>query len=273
MKKIRLIPSRLLALVVCIGFTPLFAQSVAPTAQPPVSTIPSDEHYTTRPEYRTEWEDYQVTMSGRTVDVVFIGDSITQQWRWGQGKPVWEQHYAARALNFGQGGDLTQHTLWRLRNLDVRKYHPKIAVVMIGTNNFKDTAENIAAGAKAVIETTREVFGGVKVIFVSILPSKRAAELMQKANTLIAPLADGRSIYFLDVAAKFQREGDLWSLLQRDQLHLTRQAYEVWAAALDPLLAQLLATPTAAAHESVSSTKNPNPRGEPLVGFSKWGKF
>src|SRR5262245_46322681 len=50
-------------------------------------------------------------------DVVFIGDSITQGWEGGPpngGKNVWEKYYGKRhCLNFGVGGDRTQHVLWR----------------------------------------------------------------------------------------------------------------------------------------------------------------
>src|SRR4051812_17625353 len=50
-------------------------------------------------------------------DVVFIGDSITQGWEGAApngGKNVWEKYYGKRkCLNFGVGGDRTQHVLWR----------------------------------------------------------------------------------------------------------------------------------------------------------------
>src|SRR5581483_6840664 len=46
------------------------------------------------------------------VDVVFLGDSITQGWE-GAGKDVWKEKFAPlKAANFGIGGDRTQHVLW-----------------------------------------------------------------------------------------------------------------------------------------------------------------
>lgn len=48
--------------------------------------------------------------------VVFLGDSITEGWA-GNGKQIWEQHYANRgAFNYGIGGDRTEHILWRIQN-------------------------------------------------------------------------------------------------------------------------------------------------------------
>src|SRR5262245_773507 len=46
------------------------------------------------------------------VDVLFLGDSITQGWE-GNGKQIWQERYAPlKAANFGIGGDQTQHVLW-----------------------------------------------------------------------------------------------------------------------------------------------------------------
>lgn len=210
-----------------------------PTTSQIKTTVPSDEHYTTRPEYQTAWEDYQHVMEGRTTELIFIGDSITQQWRWGQGKSIWERNYAARALNFGQGGDQTQHTLWRLQNLDIKKYQPKIAVILIGTNNFQDEVAEIAAGVKAVVMTTQKEFPGIKIVLVSILPTKRAFEKMNSVNEIVRKYCDDRSIYYLDVADKFPRQGEGWPVLQRDQLHLTREGYEIWGAELNKLLTRI----------------------------------
>ena len=48
------------------------------------------------------------------VDLLFIGDSITQGWN---DNAVWKKYYGERkAMNAGIGGDRTQHVLWRLDN-------------------------------------------------------------------------------------------------------------------------------------------------------------
>ena len=38
-------------------------------------------------------------------------------------------------MNLGIGGDRTQHVLWRLDNGNIDGIKPKLAVLMIGTNN------------------------------------------------------------------------------------------------------------------------------------------
>jgi hypothetical protein len=71
----------------------------------------------------------------RNPALAFIGDSITQGWE-GAGKPIWEEQFQPRnAVNLGFSGDRTEHVLWRLTRSHPRALKPKVAVVMIGTNN------------------------------------------------------------------------------------------------------------------------------------------
>jgi lysophospholipase L1-like esterase len=207
----------------------------------PSTTVPSDSNYTGRHAADNKASEALVAaMKGKPCDIIFIGDSITQMWTT-RGKEVWDKHYAGRnALDFGVGADATQHTLWRLEHMDVAAFRPKVAVLLIGTNNTRDTSEDIAAGVKAVLTKTRATFPGVKVILMSILPNARANEKMMAVNALTKGFADNGSVFYLDLAAKMTPAGDSWKGLGPDKLHLTPEGYELWAAELDPLLAKLL---------------------------------
>ncbi len=90
------------------------------------------------------------------VDLVFIGDSITQGWE-GAGKDVWKEFYEKRnAANLGIGGDQTQHVLYRLGHGNIQGISPKLAVLMIGTNNTHGfPPEEIAAGIRAIVRKLR----------------------------------------------------------------------------------------------------------------------
>ena len=197
-------------------------------------------------------------------DIIFIGDSITQLWQDSKrgGLPIWNQQYEPRhALNFGIGGDSIQNVLWRLDTMDIKSLRPRVAVILIGTNNKGNTPGEIAEGVKAVIAKTQETFAGVKIILVSILPSKRASagegalalelnEKMMSANGILKGYADGRSVYWLDlvplmplvtatapdgsVVANFKGLGS-------DRLHPDGMGYLIWADAMEPLLTKLLA--------------------------------
>jgi lysophospholipase L1-like esterase len=204
------------------------------------ATVANDQNYAPRLNYQTYFNDYVALRKGRPADLIFIGDSITEQWRWGAGSPVWKQHFEQRAFDFGLGSDKTQHTLWRLQNIDLSFISPKVAMIMIGTNNTADTPEEIAAGVQAVVAATQKKFPGIKVVLASILPNARANDKMAAVNALLAPLADQKSVVYLNLAAKFTPEGDNWKGLSRDKLHLTAEGYETWAADLEALLPALL---------------------------------
>jgi lysophospholipase L1-like esterase len=205
----------------------------------PATTTASDQNYLARVPYQTYFADYLALRKGRQADLIFIGDSITEQFRWGAGAPVWNTRFDNRAFDFGLGADRTQHVLWRLDNFDLSFLKPKVAVVMIGTNNVNNEPEDIANGIKAVVTATQKKFAGVKVVVVSILPNARADQRMAAVNKLVAPMADGKSIWYLNLAARFTPEGDNWKGLSGDKLHLTATGYNMWADELDALLATI----------------------------------
>ncbi len=105
------------------------------------------------------------------VDLLLIGDSITQGWE-GSGKDVWNEYYTKRnAVNLGIGGDRTQHVLWRLENGNVDGIKPKLAVLMIGTNNAgANSAEEIGEGIQAIVKKLREKLPETKVLILAIFP-------------------------------------------------------------------------------------------------------
>jgi len=219
------------------GNTPSPVPSPSPSGQHH-GVIPSNANFKVNFRNQTSLNDHLTLKKGTPVDLIFIGDSITEQWRWGPGLPVWRKYYEDRAIDFGIGGDRTEHVLWRLSNLPIRDFHPKVAVILIGTNNSdaSNTPETIAEGVKAILARTKETFPGIKIVLVSILPNARATEKMAAANALIKECADGDSVIWLDLASKMKPERGNWKGLQSDKLHLSTQGYEMWAAELNPIL-------------------------------------
>ena len=60
-------------------------------------------------------------------DVLFIGDSLIAHLA---NTEVWEQWFEPlHALNFGIGGDETQHILWRIQNGELDIIQPKVRMV------------------------------------------------------------------------------------------------------------------------------------------------
>src|SRR6185369_15210426 len=92
------------------------------------------------------------------MDLLFLGDSITEGWG---NNAVWQKYYTPlNAANFGIGGDVTQNVLWRITTGgEIEGLTPKVAVLMIGTNNFGlhgDNEEAVTKGVTTLVKTLRE---------------------------------------------------------------------------------------------------------------------
>ena len=187
------------------------------------------------------------------VDLLFVGDSITEGWEWGDGEH-WKKHFAPLgAANFGIGGDTTQNLLWRLDNGDVGALKPKVVVVLIGTNNLgreNATAAEAARGVEAVVTKLRAAFPEARIVLHGIFPCDYSpkAEVRQRVkgvNSLLARMdgADGK-VVFRDIGPIFlESDGSILPAVSPDGLHLTPEGYRRWASVLAPLVSELLAAP------------------------------
>lgn len=163
--------------------------------------------------HRHESMNHQVAKGN--VDLIFIGDSITHQWEKEKvGKPVWKTYYAKRnAVNLGISGDRTEHVLWRLENGNLKGISPKLAVVMIGTNNRipQNTPEETAEGITQIVKKLRTDLPETKVLLLGIFPRGKTASDPRnlgnkKVNTIIEKLADGENVFYLDFGEVSQRQ-------------------------------------------------------------------
>ncbi len=199
-----------------------------------------------------DWMKRHESMNARVkqgnVDLIFIGDSITQGWE-GAGKEVWEKYYAKRnAVNLGIGGDRTQHVLWRLDHGNIENIKPKAAVIMIGTNNsnYEDnTVAEIAEGVTAIVHKLRQTLPDTKIMLLAIFPrgerpNPQRGKILE-VNQILNRLHDGEHVWFVDFGYKFVDDsGVIPKSLMPDSLHLSPEGYEIWARAIEPKLVKLL---------------------------------
>ena len=115
-------------------------------------------------------------------EVVLVGDSITDGWR-SVGKKAWETVFPAHEpLNLGVIADKTENVLWRVDHGQLEGYHPKVFVVMIGTNNVGhgpphlESAEDTIAGVKAIVDRITRAAPEAKVILMGIMPRGASPE-------------------------------------------------------------------------------------------------
>jgi len=200
---------------------------------------------------RNDWivrhEGFVAQAKAGNIELLFIGDSITDGWRV-HGKTIWDQQYAPlKAANFGIGGDRTEHVLWRLQNGELEGISPKVAVVMIGTNNTgRDTAPQIADGVAAILNEIRSKTPATKILLLAVFPRAEKPDAPSRIkigeiNQIIARLDDGKNIFYLDIGKSFlQPDGILSPSVMPDFLHPNPEGYRIWTEAMGPKLADLL---------------------------------
>lgn len=209
------------------------------------------------------------------IDVYFVGDSITR--RWGTTDPQYREllahwttnFYGWNAANFGWGADKIENILWRLENGELEGVHPKVIVVLAGTNDVgtapgdEAKAARIAAGIKSIIDACHLRAPHATVIAMALFPRNDKLELLpliREVNRRVALWADGKSIRFLDINPKLADEKGIFfeGMANPDQLHPTIQAYQAWADALRPILMEILGPPA-------PIDRAPPPTGDPSV--------
>ena len=208
------------------------------------------------------------------IDVYFLGNSITRRWG-ATDYPEFLAHWRSsffgwNAANFGWGGDRVEHMLWRLEQGELDGVHPRVVVILAGTNNVgrvpggEAKVADVARGLRALVALARRKAPNATIVLTGILPREdslaTAAEInreIAQINERLAGMADGRSVRYLDVGGRLlDGGGRLRPGVTVDGLHLSLAGYEVWADALRPILTQLLGPPAA-------TDLAPPPTGDP----------
>jgi lysophospholipase L1-like esterase len=216
------------------------------------------------------------------IDIYFEGDSITRRWRAMDYPPFlahWNKNFFGwNAANFGWGGDTIQNILWRLQNGELDGVHPKVIVLLAGTNNLgrfpasDDKVAEISKGIRTLLDAMRERAPKATIIVMGIFPRndgsdpKAVMASINRINENIAKFADGKTIRYLNINDKLaDKDGMLFEGMTVDRLHLSVKGYQVWADALKPLFTELLGPPAAEDHA-------PPPTGDPSAKRSTAGK-
>jgi lysophospholipase L1-like esterase len=214
------------------------------------------------------------------IDLYFEGDSITRRWGTSDAQykhflANWKQNFHGwNAGNFGWGGDTIQNILWRLENGELDGVHPKVIVLMAGTNNVgsappadeattRAKVDEVTQGIAAVLGVMRRKAPDATIVLTAITPRNdgrtgtAVMPLINQINAGLARLCDGKRVRFLNLNDKLaDRDGKLREGVTVDGLHLSVKGYQIWADALKPILTELLGPPVATDHA-------PEPTGDP----------
>jgi beta-glucosidase len=216
-------------------------------AQTPRTAVPAVK--TWQPErFQKMHEGFVERARQGNVGVVFLGDSITEGWAYGEQKQIWDRTFGKYSpVNFGISGDKTEHVLWRIENGELDGIQPKALVLMIGTNNIgSDSTDDIRTGVTRIVQLIRQKLPGTRVLLLGVFPRGANAtdpvrETVRTINQGLAKLDDGSNVRYLDIGDRFlAADASITKEMMPDALHLSARAYGLWAAAVEPLLQQMV---------------------------------
>ena len=204
-----------------------------------------------------EWhqvaEDIKNTLKGKKLELLLLGNSITQGWGGNRhlvmykpgkvamdeavGKDKWE--------SAGISGDKTQNLLWRIRHDGYNCCHPDNVVIAIGVNNLlsgHDTPEEVAEGIVAVTKEAEVEFPQSRIIVLGLLPSGKEAESPKRKqcdeiHRIIGKYKFARAQYVNPYGWFISDKGQIKNgLYGGDYIHLTGSGYMVFAEEIAKLI-------------------------------------
>ena len=238
---IRLIPVFLIALA--LGAQ---ADEIIWPATPPAG-VPPEEY--PRPNVSLEFFQKSVEDGrSRQVELVFEGDGDgTYQWAYPTGGlDDWKQQNPNLHpfVLFGGPGDRsfrTQYQLWQLQHGELSGLHPKLIVLTSGLGNLNDgdKPEDVAAAIRTELDICRKDCPEAHLVVMGIFPfswpyNRAVLYAIQETNKLLAKLDDGINITYLDINDKLAHPNG--TLLNANLQQYPPGLYEIWAAALQPLI-------------------------------------
>ena len=180
-------------------------------------------------EENLDYDDYEV-------DVAFLGDSLTD------GYDVKNYYPNYKVVNRGIGGDTTFDLEKRLK-VSVYDLKPKVAVMLIGANNFKTMFENY----EKILIGFKENLPQTKIVLLSL--TSMGGEnwgannhLAAFNNAKIKKLAEKYGFEFVDLYSPLLNleDNEIYDEYTTDGGHLTPKGYEVVTAQVTPVLENLL---------------------------------
>jgi len=207
------------------------------------SLVPVTQDRDAKYDWAQRHEEVCATMKAQKPEVIFIGDSITHFFSASLWKARFEKY---RAVNLGYGWDRTENVIWRIQHGELDDASPKVAVVLIGTNNLeKNTDGEIAAGIGVVCWEIHKRLPNTKILLQGIFPrgakpdAKR--ERIKNINKLIGAFDGQNGVVFYDFGDKFlEPDGSISKDVMGDYLHPTLKGYEIWADAIEPGLKEMV---------------------------------
>lgn len=176
------------------------------------------------------------------VSVAFLGDSITR--RWEEHPEQWKVFKEFSPVNLGVGADRIENLNWRLNNGILNNIQPKVALLLIGTNNLPtDKPNDIGEGICGQIDLIKKNWKETVLLVCPIFPrypdevKKDYLSDISTVNSIIKNKCNGNDIIYMDLCRDINLvNGLLPKKLTDDGLHLNEEGYK----AIQPVIIDYL---------------------------------
>jgi len=213
--------------------------------------------------WQARFDQKAVALRAAPPRLVFYGDSIMQFLENGPGErfnyqQVWRHYYGGRAaLDLGFKGDPTSALIWRLDHGEADGISPRLAIVLIGANNFGRlhwSAGDTFLGILQTMAVIHQKLPHTHVLLLGVLPSQRSDWVNWSTETVNQSLAEHYGtgfdplVTYLDVSDLFLRDGVLDVSLFIDPLlsppdpplHPSPEGWRRIAQRIEPMVARYL---------------------------------
>lgn len=169
-------------------------------------------------------EKYYKILSGDANEIVFVGNSITEQF------PLMTFFNNDKIKNRGISGQRAADILRRIDDITASK--PCKIFLMIGINDIATNmpVDSIYLQTVAVIDKIKNSSPSTKLYAQSVLPTKHLShiERIRVLNRKIESICNDKKITFIDLFQAFYKEGTLDTSLTVDGIHLNKKGYQLW---------------------------------------------
>lgn len=201
-------------------------------------------------------ERHQTILDRRATDpkMILIGDSIFHSLDNEDRQEVWTRYLDRyQTVNMGISGDRTENVIWRLQNGTLENINPRLAVILIGTNNTDgnhflsiSTPEELAGGIWKICEILDQKLPDTKIILMGILPygynPNYRNNINKATNELISRFPDRNpKIHYIDIGDVYlDEDGKVNNKLMPDYLHPNPEGHLLMFGALEEEITRLM---------------------------------
>jgi beta-glucosidase len=187
-------------------------------------------------------------------ELILIGNSILHTLDNNDRTAVWEKYLNKyNAVNMGFSGDRTENVIWRLENGELDGINPKVALLLIGTNNTDGNhyleitqPKELAAATWKICKIIREKLPDTQILILGIFPygykPNHRDNINKATNKIVSEFpAKDDHIHYRDIGKIFVDENNkVQKSLMPDYLHPNAEGHLLMFGAIENDISELI---------------------------------